>query len=62
MILELLFSTFACIFALSGTILAILMSCLIIKDIIDDLRKWYKGDDWGWTENLEGYGYQRRYG
>ena len=39
MILELLFSTFACIFALSGTILAILMSCLIIKDIIDDLRK-----------------------
>ena len=21
-----------------------------------------KGDDWGWTEILEGYGYQRRYG
>ena len=62
MILELLFSTFACIFALSGTILAILMSYLIIKDIIDNLRKWYKGDDWGWTEILGEYGYQRRYG
>ena len=39
MILEILFSIFACVLALSGTVLAILMSCLIIKDIIDDLRK-----------------------
>ena len=62
MILEILFSIFACVLALSGTVLAILMSCLIIKDIIDDLRKWYKGDDWGWTEILEEYGYQKRCG
>ena len=62
MILEILFSIFACVLALSGTVLAILMSCLIIKDIIDDLRKWYKGDDWGWTEILEEYGYQDIYG
>ena len=62
MILEILFSIFACALALSGTILAILIACLIIRDIIDDLKRWYKGDDWGWTENLEGYGYQRRYG
>ena len=62
MILEILFSIFACVLALSGTIFAILMTCLIIRDIIDDLKRWYKGDDWGWTEILEGYGYQRRYG
>ena len=62
MILEILFSIFACVLALSGTIFAILMACLIIRDIIDDLKRWYKGDDWGWTEILEGYGYQRRYG
>ena len=62
MIFEILFSIFACVLALSGTVLAILMACLILRDIIEDLRKWYKGDDWGWTEILEGYGYQRRYG
>ena len=62
MILEILFSIFACVLALSGTIFAILMTCLIIRDIIDDLKRWYKGDDWGWTEILEGYGYQKRYG
>ena len=62
MILEILFSIFACVLALSGTVFAILMTCLIIRDIIDDLKRWYKGDDWGWTEILEGYGYQKRYG
>ena len=62
MILEILFSIFACVLALSGTVFAILMACLIIRDIIDDLKRWYKGDDWGWTEILEGYGYQKRYG
>ena len=62
MILEILFSIFACVLALSGTIFAILMTCLIIRDIIDDLKRWYKGDDWGWTEILEEYGYQKRYG
>ena len=62
MILEILFSIFACVLALSGTIFAILITCLIIRDIIEDLKRWYKGDDWGWTEILEGYGYQRRYG
>ena len=62
MILEILFSIFACVLALSGTVFAILMACLIIRDIIDDLKRWYKGDDWGWTEILEGYGYQDIYG
>ena len=62
MILEILFSIFACVLALSGTVFAILMACLIIRDIIDDLKRWYKGDDWGWTEILGEYGYQRRYG
>ena len=62
MILEILFSIFACVLALSGTVFAILMTCLIIRDIIDDLKRWYKGDDWGWTEILEEYGYQRIYG
>ena len=62
MILEILFSIFACVLALSGTVFAILMACLIIRDIIDDLKKWYKGDDWGWTEILEEYGYQDIYG
>ena len=62
MILEILFSIFACVLALSGTVLAILIACLIIRDVIDDLRKWYKGDDWGWTEILEEYGYQSIYG
>ena len=55
MILEILFSIFA-------YVLAILMIWLIIRDIIDDLKRWYKGDDWGWTEILEGYGYQDIYG
>ena len=62
MILEILFSIFACVLALSGTVFAILMACLIIRDIIDDLKRWYKGDDWGWTEILEEYGYQDIYG
>ena len=62
MILEILFSILACVLALSGTVLAILIACLIIRDIIDDLKRWYKGDDWGWTEILEEYGYQKRYG
>ena len=62
MILEVIFSIFACVLALSGTIFAILMTCLIIRDIIDDLKRWYKGDDWGWTEILEEYGYQDIYG
>ena len=62
MILEILFSIFACLVALVGIILLILLLCLIIRDIIDDLKRWYKGDDWGWTEILEEYGYQKRYG
>ena len=62
MILEVIFSIFACVLALSGTVFAILMTCLIIRDIIDDLKRWYKGDDWGWTEILEEYGYQDIYG
>ena len=62
MILEILFSIFACVLALSGTVLAILIACLIIRDIINDLKRWYKGDDWGWTEILEEYGYQDIYG
>ena len=62
MIFEILFSIFACLLASSGIILAILLSFLIIKDIIDDLKRWYKGDDWGWTEILEEYGYQDIYG
>ena len=62
MILEILFSIFACVLALSGTVLAILIAYLIIRDIINDLKRWYKGDDWGWTEILEEYGYQDIYG
>ena len=62
MILEILFSIFACVLALSGTVFAILMTCLIIRDIIDDLKRWYKGDDWGWIEISLEYGYQERYG
>ena len=48
MILEILFSIFGCVLALSGTVLTILIACSIIRDIIDDLKRWYKGDDWGW--------------
>ena len=39
MILDILLSIFACVLALSGTIFAILMTCLIIRDIIDDLKR-----------------------
>ena len=62
MILDILLSIFACVLALSGTVFTILITYSIIRDIIDDLKRWYKGDDWGWTEILEGYGYQKRYG
>ena len=62
MILEALLSIFGCFLALIGIIVLVLMGCLMIKDIINDLKKWYKGDDWGWTESLEEYGYQKRYG
>ena len=62
MILEVLLSIFGCLVILNGIILLTLLFCLIIKDLIDDLRKWYKGDDWGWTEILEEYGYLKRCG
>ena len=62
MILEILFSIFGCLVVLVGIVLLILLSYSIIRDIIDDLKRWYKGDDWGWTEILEEYGYRRRYG
>ena len=62
MILEILLSIFGCLVILVGIILLALLFCLIIKDIIDDLKRWYKGDDWGWTGILEEYGYQKRYG
>ena len=62
MILETLLSIFGCFLALIGIIVLVLMDCLMVKDIINDLKRWYKGDDWGWTEILEGYGYQKRYG
>ena len=62
MILDILLSIFACVLALSGTIFAILITCSIIRDIINDLERWYKGDDWGWIEILEEYGYQDIYG
>ena len=62
MIVNLLFSILACLVALVGIILLVFLSCLIIRDIINDLKRWYKGDDWGWTEILEEYGYQDIYG
>ena len=62
MILEILFSIFACVLALSGTVLAILIACLIIRDIINDLKRWYEGDDWGWIEISKVYGYQHIFG
>ena len=62
MILEVLLSIFGCLVILVGIILLALLFCLIIRDIIDDLKRWYKGDDWGWTEILEEYGYQDIYG
>ena len=62
MILETLLSIFGCFLALIGIIVLVLMGCLMVKDIINDLKRWYKGDDWGWTEILEEYGYQDIYG
>ena len=62
MIVNLLFSILACLVALVGIVLLVFLSCLIIRDIINDLKRWYKGDDWGWTEILEEYGYQDIYG
>ena len=62
MIVDLLFSILACLVALVGIVLLVFLSCLIIRDIINDLKRWYKGDDWGWTEILEEYGYQDIYG
>ena len=62
MILEILFSIFGCLVVLVGIILLILLFCLIIRDIINDLKRWYKGDDWGWTGISLEYGYQERYG
>ena len=62
MIVNLLFSILACLVALVGIVLLVFLSCLIIRDIINDLKRWYKGDDWGWIEILEEYGYQRIYG
>ena len=62
MIFEILFSIFGCLMILTGIILLTALSCLVIRDIINDLKRWYKGDDWGWTEILEEYGYQGIYG
>ena len=62
MIVNLLFSILACLVALVGIVLLVFLSCLIIRDIINDLKRWYKGDDWGWIEILEEYGYQDIYG
>ena len=62
MITKLLFSILACLVALIGIVLLIFLSCLIIRDIIEELKRWCKGDDWGWTEILGGYGYQDIYG
>ena len=62
MIFKILVSIFGYLFILDGILLLTAMFCLIIRDIIDDLKRWYKGDDWGWTEILEEYGYQDIYG
>ena len=62
MIIDLLFSILAIFFILDILVLLISLTYLIIRDVIDDIKRWYKGDDWGWTEILEEYGYQRRYG
>ena len=62
MIIDLLFSILAIFFILDILVLLISLIYLIIRDVIDDIKRWYKGDDWGWTEILEGYGYQKRYG
>ena len=39
MILEALLSIFGCFLALIGIIVLVLMGCLMIKDIINDLKK-----------------------
>ena len=62
MILELLTSIFAYLFILAGIVSLIYIVYSLIGDIIKAFKKWYKGDDWGWTEILEEYGYQRIYG
>ena len=62
MITKLLFSILACLVALIGIVLLIFLSYLIIRDIIEELKRWCKGDDWGWIEILEEYGYQDIYG
>ena len=62
MIIDLLFSILAIFFILDILVLLISLTYLIIRDVIDDIKRWYKGDDWGWTEILEEYGYQKRYG
>ena len=48
MIIDLLFSILAIFFILDMLILLISLTFLIIRDIIDDIRKWYKRDDWGY--------------
>ena len=62
MIIDLLFSILAIFFILDILVLLISLTYLIIRDVIDDIKRWYKGDDWGWIEILEEYGYQKRYG
>ena len=39
MILEVLLSIFGCLVILNGIILLTLLFCLIIKDLIDDLKR-----------------------
>ena len=62
MISKLLYLVFGSYAVAVGIVLLVFLSCLIIRDIINDLKRWYKGDDWGWIESLEEYGYQKRYG
>ena len=62
MILKLLNSVFAYLFILAGIISVIYIVYSLISDIVKTFKKWYKGDDWGWIESLEEYGYQKRYG
>ena len=30
--------------------------------VYEFIEEWDRGDDWGWIESLEEYGYQKRYG
>ena len=39
MIVDLLFSILACLVALFGIVLLVFLSCLIIRDVIDDLKR-----------------------